>query len=426
MENVKVIILAGGVGKRFWPIQTSKVLVPFMGKSLFSYILEDLVTMELKDFIVVTNTFDKASIDTLRIPGTHITTVVQEEAKGMADAVLAARPLVGDGPCLVKNALDVFDRDFYKRAGQKLQEKKTFVVAKKNDTYFDGGYYKLDGDRVTGIVEKPGAGNEPSNLTDVVFHYFQKPKDFFDILTKTTSDRDDVYEKALNAFLSTNETDCLIHEGVWLPVKYPWHLLGVMDYFLKEYIKDHRGKNVEIKSNVTIVEPVYIEDNVKIFENTKIVGPCYIGKDTVIGNNNIIRNSHIGNDCVTGFNTDITRSYVGNQCWFHSNYVGDSVLGENVSMGAGTVLANLRLDEGEIVSSGRNKLGAIVGKNVRIGVNTSIMPGVKVGSNSFIGAGTVVPQDIPDNSFCMGKQTLTISKNTKSITSKRDEFRKKI
>ena len=66
---------------------------------------------------------------------------------------------------------------------------------------------------------------------------------------------------------------------------------------------------------------MYLGDNVKIFENSKIVGPCYIGDNTVIGNNNIIRQSQIGSGCVTGFNTDITRSYIGDNCWFHSNYI---------------------------------------------------------------------------------------------------------
>ena len=204
----------------------------------------------------------------------------------------------------------------------------------------------------------------------------------------------------------TKETFVMVvFEGSFASLKYPWNILDIMD-ILFQRLSPHQGKNVEIKSNVVIEGPVYISDNVKIFENSKIVGPCYIGANTIIGNNNIIRHSHIGANCVTGFNTDITRSYVGDNCWFHSNYVGDSVLEGDVSMGSGTVLANLRLDRGEIasvigenrVNTKRTKLGAMIGINVRVGVNASIMPGVKIGSNSMVGAGLVVNHDIPNDS----------------------------
>ena len=78
----------------------------------------------------------------------------------------------------------------------------------------------------------------------------------------------------------------------------------------------------------------------------------------------------------------------------------------DVSMGSGTVCANLLLDRGEIASmvrenrinTRRTKLVAPIGKNVRIGVNTSIMPGVKIGSDSMVGAGLVVNHDIPNDS----------------------------
>jgi len=74
-------------------------------------------------------------------------------------------------------------------------------------------------------------------------------------------------------------------------------------------------------------------------------------------------------------------------------------------MGAGTVLANFKLNENNIfseinrvrVDTGRMKLGAIVGKGVRIGINCSIMPGVKIGKNSTIGAAVLLNQDIADN-----------------------------
>jgi bifunctional UDP-N-acetylglucosamine pyrophosphorylase/glucosamine-1-phosphate N-acetyltransferase len=91
----------------------------------------------------------------------------------------------------------------------------------------------------------------------------------------------------------------------------------------------------------------------------------------------------------------------------HLSYVGDSIIGENVNFGAGTITANLRLDEkpiyvtvkGQRVNSGRKKLGALVGDNVKTGIGVTIMPGVTVGPDSAIGANLTVDSDVPRNTF---------------------------
>ena len=152
-------------------------------------------------------------------------------------------------------------------------------------------------------------------------------------IASSDSKSDDIYEQALSSLMAEHRFTLIPHEGRFVSLKYPWHILDVMSYVLAHGLQPGRGKHVDIKNNVSLEGPVYIGNNVRIFENTKIVGPVYIGDNTVIGNNNIIRDSYIGANCVTGFNTDITRSYVGDQCWLHANYIGDSVLEGNVSMG---------------------------------------------------------------------------------------------
>ena len=207
-----------------------------------------------------------------------------------------------------------------------------------------------------------------------------------------------------------------------------------MGHFLS-FVSPFRGENIVLKSNVIIDGPVHIEEGVKIFENTKIVGPCYIGKNTIIGNNVMIRESHIGSDCVVGFNSDIARSYIGDNCWFHSNYVGDSVLEENISMGSGAVLANVRLDEEDIyskindkpINTNKNKLASIIGSHVRIGSNATVMPGIKIGGGSFVGAGVVLDKDLTDKSFCMVTPSYTVTQNRKSTeNTNREKYRSRL
>lgn len=432
-RDLVAVVLAGGIGKRFWPIQTSKSMIVFLGSPLILHNLNRLKKTGITDVIVVVHPQDKDMYAHLSVPGLKIRTVVQAEPNGMAGAVLAAAPLLEGKPCFIMNAEDLVEERVYKELASSLAEDSVVSVGRKVTEYFPGSYFVFDDKRVIGVVEKPGQGNEPSDVTGLVFDYFPDSNRFVELLRTTKSEQDDIYEKALNELLKDGKAKILPYDGYWYPTKYPWHILDVMHQLLFG-LSEFRGKNVEIRNNVVIEGPVYLGDNVKIFENTKIVGPCYIGANTIIGNNNMIRHSHIGSGCVTGFNTDITRSYIGDNCWLHSNYIGDSVLEENVSLGSGTVMANLRLDEGEIfsmvkgekVGTKRDKFGAIIGSNVRIGVNTSIMPGVKIGSGSMIGAGLIVDRDIPDESFVTGQISMTITKNSRVIKGDRASFKKNI
>jgi bifunctional UDP-N-acetylglucosamine pyrophosphorylase/glucosamine-1-phosphate N-acetyltransferase len=432
-KNLVAVLLAGGEGKRIWPITTGKSVIRLFGKTIIEHILESLRIAGVTNAIIVTNPEDALVVHSLEIPGMTLEIVLQGHPAGMADALLAAKDVIGSSPCLIMSAVDVVDDVLYEGLLKEMDDHDALVVGKRVPAHFPGGYLTVKNDRLVDIVEKPPVGQEPSDLVNLVFHYFPDPTEFFKIIVSTRSTNDDVYEKALSSYAAHHTVRVVAYNGPWQTIKYPWHVLNAM-HMLLERIEAYKGKDVVIKEDVIIEGPVYIEDGVKIFENTKIVGPCYIGKNTIIGNNCIIRGSHIGADSVVGFNSDITRSYIGDNCWFHSNYVGDSVLEEHISMGSGAVLANLRLDDGEIFSviqgkknpTDRNKLGAMIGKGVRIGVNASIMPGVKIGRGSFIGSGVVLDRDLPEDSFCMPKPGLTITKNLKVAPVSRDAFKKKI
>jgi bifunctional UDP-N-acetylglucosamine pyrophosphorylase/glucosamine-1-phosphate N-acetyltransferase len=432
-KNLVAVLLAGGEGKRFWPITTGKSVFRFFGKTVMGHILESLRIAGVTNAVIVTNPEDVNGVRSLEIPGMTLEIVVQEHPAGMADAVLAAKDVIGSRPCLIMNGGDVVDDVLYEGLLKEMDDHDALVVGKRVASHFPAGYLRVENDRLVNIVEKPVAGQEPSDLVNLVFHYFPNPAEFIKTILSTQSTNDDIYEKALSSYATSHTVRVVAYNGPWQPLKYPWHILSAMAMLLGS-IESHKGKDVVIKENVVIEGPVYIEDGVKIFENVKIVGPVFIGKNTIIGNNCIIRASHIGADCVVGFNCDVTRSYIGDNCWFHSNYIGDSVLEEHISMGAGGVLANLRLDDGEISSvvrgekipAGRNKLGAMIGRGVRIGVNASIMPGVKIGRDSFIGAGVVLDRDLPDSSYCLSKPGYTIKKNLKRAPASREAFKKKI
>lgn len=435
MNELVALVLAGGSGTRFWPLTKDKLLFPFAGQPFITHTIGDSLPAAVSSLVMVANPRNYEQIRTMRFSRSH-QTVIQKEALGMADAILSAEEYIRGKQLLILIADDLFDSYVPQQVIDQAEKGKAFGVLPgwKTKRYFPGGYLQIVEEQwITGIIEKPGEGNEPSPFVNISGHYIADSDILLTALKQTTRTTDDVYESALTGLMKDNVFQVVPYEGPFTSLKYPWHVLSVMDALLKT-VSAGQGEGVVIKNNVTIEGPVYLGDNVKVMENTKIVGPCFIGNNTIVGNNNVIRHSMIGSHCVTGFNTDITRSYIGNECWFHSNYIGDSVLEDNISMGSGTVLANLRLDEQDIhsivkekkVNAGRNKLGSIIGSNVRIGVNASIMPGVKIGSGSFVGAGLTVAQDIPDNSFVRGKTELVIEINTRQITSDREEFKQKI
>ncbi len=86
----------------------------------------------------------------------------------------------------------------------------------------------------------------------------------------------------------------------------------------------------------------------------------------------------------------------------HLNYVGDSIIGENCNLGAGTKIANVKLDQKNVVMDGidtrRRKLGAILGDNVQTGINASINVGTMIGNNAFIGPGALASGNIAPES----------------------------
>ena len=159
-----------------------------------------------------------------------------------------------------------------------------------------------------------------------------------------------------------------------------------------------------VEKGATIHGPVHIGKGTIVRAGSYIEGPVFIGENCRIGPNCYIRaHSSIGNDCVIGNATEIKNSILmdGTHCG-HLSYVGDSILGENVNLGASTITANLRHDnnnvkssvKGELVDSGRRKLGVIIGDNVHTGIHTTIYPGRKIWPNQTTLPGQIVTKDI--------------------------------
>lgn len=415
--DIKVVMLCGGVGKRMFPLETDKSLLEFNGIPLIVHQVNAAKSAGLKDFIIVTN---KNNMPLIRdavsgIKGINAAFVNQVKAAGMADALLTASPLIKTAPFILVSSNDIFDISAYRSLLKAYAANPVYVAyltAYRVKDYFPGGYLKVNSKgEVKHIVEKPPRGKEPSDLVNIVLHLHTAPQRLFKLLETTKSTSDDVYEKTLAKIASAAGVKAVPYSGKWQSIKYPWHILDAMDYFAS-VAGPYISKKAIVSDRAVITGAVYIADGARVFEGAVIRGPSYVGPKAVIGNNVLIRNSSIGAGTVIGFNTEIKHSYIGSNCWFHSNYAGDSVIEPECAFGAGTITANFRLDEGNVhmlvgknkVDSGHDKLGVIIGRGTKVGVNTSIMPGIRIGSNSFISPHICLNHDVDSNSIVLQQQ----------------------
>lgn len=426
MKNIMVILLAAGDATRFWPI-SGKYNLYFLGKSLPDYQLEQLQRFGLTDIIIVVNEQNISFFTSLKskFPQLNMAIVKQTIESGMAGAVLSAKKYIQGKSILVLNQSDLFeDLIFDELLGMLKLDNDGIMAGTMTDSDFPGGYLTLENDKVMELVEKPGINGKPSNIVKFVCDYFRTADSFIQEIERLKTSSDDRYEQALDALIKKGLAfKFMPYKGYWGYLKYPWHILNLTDYFLRQ-IKGRQTEGASIDKSAKIIGNVVIDREAKIMEGAKIAGPAYIGKGSVVGNNALVRESIIGDRSVIGYKTEIVRSYIGANCWFHSNYIGDSVISDNVSLGAGTITANYKLDEdlikspiaGKMIDTGRIKLGTMIGSNVRIGVNSSLMPGIKIGKNSMVGASVMLNLDLPDDTFCsVGKLDYVMKKNKKAI-----------
>lgn len=405
------LILAGGESTRFWPLQ-EKSFFSFLGKPLVLYQIEEL-TKYCDKVTIIANKKNAVSINRLiENSDFHSKTQVivqNENLKGQAGAILSAKNHL-KGEAVIINANDLLDYSLLiKITKLPLSANKIILIGKKISEYFPGGYFKFnDQKKVVSIIEKPDKDKLPSSIVKLVVDYFSDFGLLINSLEKIKEEDDDHYEQAINLLLSDN-LDCIVlpYDGYWHSIKYPWHVLTMMKTFLSKIKENQISKTAIVSKNAVIVGPVIIGDNVRIGDFSKIVGPVYIGNNTVVGDYAMVRESEINEDCLIGSFTEVARSHIGNKVFLHRNYIGDSVLSDKVTIGAQGVTANLRFD-GENVNSIVNeekintnsvKLGAIIGRESKIGVNTTIIPGVKIGKNCLIAPGEIVRHDLEDKTF---------------------------
>jgi len=398
---MKCVILAAGEGKRMHPLTFTrpKVMLQIAGKPILEWNLLNAISAGIKEFVFVIGYKSEMVRDYFGDGekwNISIEYVNQGKALGTAHAIGMVERFVDDFIVLCGDTI------FGSQDITNITKNEISIGLLEVENAEEYGIVETKEEKVIKIYEKM---NEPfTNIINAGIYHFNK--EIFNYIRKTDKSPRGEYEitDSINQLVQREEMKG-IYLNEWRDVVYPWHLLDANEEILKKTEKKIDGsveENTTIKGNVIIGKDSiiragsYIEGPVIIGSNCKIGPNCYIRAHTAIGNN-----CHIGNAC------DIKNSIVMDKSNVpHQNYVGDSVIGCNCNLGAGTKIANLRLDKknisvilnGKKIDTKRRKFGAAIGDNVQTGINATINIGTIIGNNCFIGQAASVKGEIEPNS----------------------------
>lgn len=375
---MKAIILASGNGLRFLPLSKTnpKPLTKLFGKSIIEHNLLSLKGIVDEVFIVIGYLGEKikeAIGDNYN--GIKITYVIDNEIIGTGNSARLAVAKIKDDKVIIMNGDDLYNREDVKALVQKCPS----IAAKKVLNPSNFGIIIIEEGKVKEIEEKPD--DPKSNLANIGL-YCLPTSVFNEPISKSKRGEYEItdYVKNLN----------YIEASAWVPASYPWDLFSMVELLFQ----DIKGKNLgKIEKNVILKNKVYIGGNTIIKSGSYIEGSVFIGDNCKIGPNVYIReNTVIEDNCSIGAGVEIKNSIIGKNTKInHLSYVGDSILGENVNLGAGTITANLRHDGNTIktlannvlIDTKRQKFGTVIGDNVKTGVSTVIFPGKKIWPNKI-------------------------------------------
>lgn len=187
-------------------------------------------------------------------------------------------------------------------------------------------------------------------------------------------------------------------------VEYPWQALAGISGFILSL-----GSTLSAEEYDHPSEDVWIAKSAKVAPTANITGPCIVGPETEVRHCAFIRGKAlIGAGCVVGNSTELKNVILFDQAKVpHYNYVGDSILGFQAHMGAGSITSNVKSDKTLVVirdgeerfPTGLKKVGAMLGDRAEIGCNTVMNPGTVIGRDSSVYPTSCVRGTVPANSI---------------------------
>jgi len=406
---LKAVVFAAGKGERLWPLTdtTPKPLLPVAGRPILERILKGLVKAGVREIALVTSHREeriKEFVGNGSNIGFRASFVHQERPRGTADALRSCKTwLDGESRFIV-----IYGDDYYSTSSianfvnTANRSNDAAVAAAESEDPSRFGRLEIQRGKIKAIREKVNS-NAPARvnaglylLSDSVFRIIER----VEISERGEYELTDVVNRLIQSNVSVLALP--LGKDDWQGITYPWDLLEANQRELQT-ITHSIGKG-RVDTGARLTKPIIVGTGAVIKAGSHLEGPAVIGENSTIGPNAYIRPfTSIGRDCKVGASSEVKASILMDGAKVpHLSYVGDSILGQGSSLGAGTITANLRFDDSGVPSevrghrtdSQRRKLGAILGDGVRTGINVSIFPGVKIGAGAWIWPGVAVSRDV--------------------------------
>ncbi len=438
MPQIQGVILAAGLGKRMRS-DIPKVLHKICGQPILTHLTQTLKLAGISTPIIVC---PPPPIDFSETLGSNFFYVIQASPDGTGSALLVSKEKVapstthilcasGDSPLL---KADTITRLVNKNIGSKADI--TILTSPTSPQEGLGRVIRDKSQKITGIVEERMANEQQIAINEVNggVYCFRTEHLWRRLASLKTSQNGEV--------LLTDLITSTISDGGKvdnLEVEHSWEILGVNTRVQLATAETILRKSIRcywMNQGVTILDPTstFIDSSVNIgmdttiHPNTHLNGTTQIGKQCELGPNSIIIDTTVGDACLIfgsiisgseigrqsnigpfsnirpnskissdvhiGTSVEIKESYIGTGTKIgHFSYIGNSELGKNVNIGAGTVTCNF---------DGLTKNPTFIEDNVFIGSGTMIIPPITIGKNASTGAGSVVTHDIPAGKLAFG------------------------
>ena len=425
MKKITTVILVAGKSSRF-KHNKSKIFQDLAGLSIIDHVFNLAVKVSINDIIIVCNNHN---IDQLKQKFPKAQFVIQTKQKGTADAILYAKKflknknlliLFGDVPLISPSSINKLKNSFFKNksAGSML------AFTAKNP--FGYGRVITQDKKVTAVIEELNTNKSEKKINlcnsgvmmcnaNLLFKHIDK-------ISNNNIKKEKYLPDIFSIFNSINKSFdyVLAPESEMLginTIKDLVELEKIFQLLLKEKLMNAGviiqnpdsvvvSYDTQIKKGSIVEAFVQIKPSVKILENVVIkshtvLEECIIGENSIVGPSARIRpKSTIGKNVKIGNYVEIKNSLIGNNCSIsHLSYIGDSKLGHNINIGAGTITCNY---------DGKKKHKTIIKNNVFVGSNTSLVAPITIGENSTIGAGSVITRDIPANHLAVERSNMKI------------------
>ena len=436
--NIHTIILAAGAGSRM-KSNRAKVLQTIGGMSMLQRVLNKVEKLNSKATVVLGHQKESV-LKHLNSISNNANTVIQEEQLGTADAVKSAlsKTAPGEKVLVLYGDVPLVSSESLKTLIAEADEGFSILTTKLDDPYGYGRVITDNANAALAIVEEKDASNtqraikeiftgilcidqelltaglqEITNenaakefyLTDLVKIISAKGIKIKPIKANNDEVRGANSKKeleALETILRDMNAEDLLEQGITLADKARTDVRGDVT----------AGSDCEIDVNVILEGKIQLGNNVSIGANNYL-------KDVVIGDNTRIEpfshlcNAQVGANCNIGPYARLREgsviedaAKVGNFVETkktilgkgakanHFTYLGDAEIGDNTNIGAGTITCNY---------DGKNKHKTSVGEDSFIGTNSSLVAPVEIGKNAYVGAGSVITKDVPDNALAVGR-----------------------